>query len=41
MRKPLLVITALGGAVLAMIRRRRKAHADAALWQEATSDTSR
>ena len=41
MRKPLLVITALGGAVLAVILRRRKAEADAALWREATSDTSR
>jgi hypothetical protein len=41
MRKPLLVMTALSGAVLAMILRRRKADADAALWREATSDTSR
>jgi hypothetical protein len=41
MRKPLLVMTALGGAVLAMILRRRKADTDAALWREATSDTSR
>jgi hypothetical protein len=41
MRKPLLILTALGGAVVAVVLKRRKAEADAALWREATSDTAR
>ena len=40
MRRPLLLIVALAGAIIATLKR-RKAHDSAALWREATSDTSR
>jgi hypothetical protein len=38
--KPLLAALGIAGAVLAVLRR-RKAKTHAALWREATSDTSR
>ena len=40
MRKPLLLIVALAGAVIATLKK-RKAQDSAALWREATSDSSR
>ena len=40
MKKPLLLVVAVAGAVLATLKRRR-AQSDAALWREATSDSSR
>jgi hypothetical protein len=39
-KKPVLLLVALAGAAVAFTRR-RKSQADAALWREATSDTSR
>jgi hypothetical protein len=39
-RKPLVLIVAVAGAAVAVVRRRRS-QADAALWREATSDSSR
>jgi hypothetical protein len=39
-KKPLLLVLALAAAVAAALKRRRT-QADAALWREATSDTSR
>ena len=40
MRRPVLLIAAVVSAAVTVLRRRR-AQADAALWREATSDTSR
>lgn len=40
MKKPLMLVLALVGAVVAAFKR-RKGQADAALWREATSDSSR
>jgi hypothetical protein len=40
MKKPLLLVAGIAGAVVAL-RKRRQGQADAALWREATSDTSR
>ena len=40
MRKPLVLVLGAAGVAAALLRR-RKAHADAALWREATSDSSR
>jgi hypothetical protein len=40
MKKPLLLVLALAGAAAAALKRRR-GRADAALWREATSDSSR
>jgi hypothetical protein len=40
MKRPLVLLAAVGGALLALVRR-RKGQADAALWREATSDSSR
>jgi hypothetical protein len=40
MRKPLFLVVAVAGAVVAVLRRRRVA-TDTALWREATSDSSR
>ncbi|PZS17441.1 MAG: transporter [Pseudonocardiales bacterium] len=40
MKKQVLLVLALAGAAAAAFKRRR-GHADAALWHEATSDTSR
>ena len=40
MTKPLLLAVAVAGAVFAALKRRR-GQADAALWREATSDSSR
>jgi hypothetical protein len=39
-KKPLLLVAAVAGAVAAVLKRRR-AQTDAALWREATSDSSR
>ena len=39
-RKPLLLAAAVGGALLAVVRRRHS-QASEALWREATSDSSR
>lgn len=39
-KKPLVLAVALAGAVAAVLKR-RQAEADAALWREATSDSSR
>jgi hypothetical protein len=39
-RRPLLLVAALVSAAVTVMRRRR-AQADAELWREATSDTSR
>jgi hypothetical protein len=38
--RPVLLVAALAAAALAVLRRRR-GQADAALWREATSDSSR
>ena len=40
MGKPLLLAIAVAGVVVAALKR-RQAHASAALWREATSDSSR
>ncbi len=40
MNRPLVLLIAAAGAVLAVLRR-RQGQADAALWREATSDSSR
>ena len=40
MRTPIVLAVALAGAVVAALKRRR-GQADAALWREATSDSSR
>jgi hypothetical protein len=40
MKRPFLLLVAVAGAVATVLRRRR-AQADAALWREATSDSSR
>ena len=40
MKKPFLLVAAVAGAVFATLKRRR-AQADAALWRETTSDSSR
>ncbi|MCU1659049.1 MAG: hypothetical protein JWO57_3705 [Pseudonocardiales bacterium] len=40
MKKPLLLAVAIAGAAVAALKRRR-GQADAALWREATSDSSR
>jgi hypothetical protein len=39
-KKPLVVLVSVVGAVVAILRH-RQSHADAQLWREATSDTSR
>ncbi len=39
-KKPLILAVAIAGAVVAILKR-RQAEADAALWREATSDSSR
>jgi hypothetical protein len=39
-KKPLLLVLALAGATAAALKRRR-GRSDAALWREATSDSSR
>lgn len=39
MKKPLLLVLALVGTAVAALKR-RKGQADAALWREATSDSS-
>jgi hypothetical protein len=38
--KPLLLLAGVAGVVVALMRR-RQSRADAALWREATSDSSR
>ncbi len=40
MKKPLLLVLAVAGATVAALKRRRSRN-DAALWREATSDSSR
>ena len=40
MTKPLVFLAGLAGVVVTVLRR-RQSQADAALWREATSDTSR
>jgi len=40
MKKPFLLVVVVAGA-LASVLKRRRAQADAALWREATSDSSR
>ena len=40
MAKQLLLVAAIAGGVAALVRR-RQSRADAALWREATSDSSR
>lgn len=40
MRTPLVLVAAVAGAVAALLKR-RQSQADAALWREATSDSSR
>ncbi len=40
MKKPFLLVAAIAGAVIATLKRKR-AQSDAALWREATSDSSR
>jgi len=39
-KKPILLVVAVAG-VLASVLKRRRAQSDAALWREATSDSSR
>jgi hypothetical protein len=38
--KPVILVVGAAAAVVAVLKR-RQAHADAALWREATSDSSR
>ena len=40
MKAPLMLVAAVAGAAVAVLRKRRS-DADAALWREATSDSSR